>query len=111
MSQALDRMDNNTKLNIMILDACRNNPFTKKWSRNTKGSGLAQMSGRGAFIGFAASPGQLADDGMKEMALTRRGSFSISQRPTLQSMPFSPGLTITSGKKRVAGKCLLKTVH
>lgn len=61
---------NNSKFNIMILDACRNNPFTKSWIRDFS-SGLATMTGKGSFIGFAASPGTTASDGDK-----RNGTYT-----------------------------------
>jgi WD40 repeat protein len=63
-NQILGRLDEyKRKFNIVILDACRNNPFTRSWSRNLNSKGLAQMSGNGSFIGFAASPGNTALDG------------------------------------------------
>ena len=55
---------NNPKYNIIILDACRNNPLLKSWTRSIK-EGLAPMSGagNGSFIGYAAAPGTVASDG------------------------------------------------
>jgi len=53
----------NLKYSIIILDACRNNPFTKSWNRDISEKGLATMSAKGAFIAFAASPGYTASDG------------------------------------------------
>lgn len=51
------------KLNIIILDACRDNPFARSFSRSTL-SGLAQMqSGKGMLIAYATSPGDTASDG------------------------------------------------
>ena len=45
---------------ILILDACRNNPY-KSWSR-ASGGGLAGMSGESVYIAFAAAAGKQADD-------------------------------------------------
>ncbi len=45
---------------ILILDACRNNPY-RSWGRDT-GGGLAGMSGAGVYVAFAAAPGRMADD-------------------------------------------------
>ncbi len=45
---------------ILILDACRNNPY-KSWSR-AAGGGLAGMSGESVYIAFAAAAGKQADD-------------------------------------------------
>jgi formylglycine-generating enzyme required for sulfatase activity len=52
-----------TKLNLVILDACRNNPFGGRGLRST-GSGLAQMQApQGTLISFATQPGAVALDG------------------------------------------------
>jgi hypothetical protein len=49
-------------LNIVILDACRNNPFPAK-TRSMEG-GLARLdSNAGTFISFSTSPGAVALDG------------------------------------------------
>jgi uncharacterized caspase-like protein len=53
-----------TKLNIVILDACRNNPFGGRGVRAIE-SGLASMvaSSEGSVIAFATAPGNVAADG------------------------------------------------
>ncbi len=52
-----------TKLNLVILDACRNNPFGGRGLRSTSG-GLAQMQAPdGTLISFATQPGNVAVDG------------------------------------------------
>lgn len=52
-----------TKLNVMILDACRNNPFGGRGLRGTE-SGLAQMRApEGTVISYATQPGNVAADG------------------------------------------------
>jgi uncharacterized caspase-like protein len=49
-------------LNIVILDACRNNPFERRF-RGT-GGGLAQMDApKGTLIAYATAPGHVAMDG------------------------------------------------
>lgn len=53
-----------TTTNILLLDACRNNPFQRSWHRDAGGGGLANMQvPRGIFFGFSTSPGSTADDG------------------------------------------------
>ena len=50
--------------NIIILDACRDNPFEQSWSRSTRGKGLAFMNApSGSIIAYATSPGSTASDG------------------------------------------------
>ena len=53
----------NTRMNIIILDACRDNPFSEKSS----GKGLAQLDAPpGTYLAFATSPGNVAEDGDTE---------------------------------------------
>ena len=48
---------------IVLLEACRDNPFEKAWGRGIHGQGLAPCSAPpGTFIGYAAAPGQTAMD-------------------------------------------------
>jgi uncharacterized caspase-like protein len=50
------------RVNILIVDACRNNDLPKSW-RSTN-NGLARMDApAGSFISFATAPGQVASDG------------------------------------------------
>ena len=52
-----------TKLNIVLLDACRNSPFGGRGLRATSG-GLAQMQApEGTLISYATQPGNVATDG------------------------------------------------
>lgn len=53
-----------TRLNLVILDACRNNPFKGRGLR-AAGGGLAQMEApEGTLISFATQPGAVARDGV-----------------------------------------------
>jgi formylglycine-generating enzyme required for sulfatase activity len=63
-------MERNTATNLIFLDACRNNPFTRNLARamGTRsaeiGRGLAAMeSGVGTLISFSTQPGNVALDG------------------------------------------------
>ncbi len=50
-------------MSIIVLDACRDNPF----GATGRGSGLAQMDAQwGTFLAFATAPGNLAEDGTTE---------------------------------------------
>ena len=53
-----------SKVNIVILDACRNNPFERSWTRSTTGRGLAFMDApSGTLIAYSTAPGKTASDG------------------------------------------------
>jgi DNA-binding beta-propeller fold protein YncE len=77
VNKVIDRMNNSgIKYSIAILDACRENPFLKRWEKGPAiNGGLAMMSGMGAFIGLAASPGMIASDGL---ANDRNGIYTAA---------------------------------
>lgn len=61
--QQIMETNNAKRLNIIILDACRNNPF-RSWSRGGE-NGLADVNPpSGTLIAFATSPGSIASNGM-----------------------------------------------
>jgi uncharacterized caspase-like protein len=66
-SQFLEMMDNirgpnNKRVNILIVDACRDDPFGRSFRSSSRG--LAQMDApRGTIIAYATSPGKVASDG------------------------------------------------
>jgi hypothetical protein len=63
VAQVFDRMDRaRTRFNLLILDACRNNPFEASFK--VASAGLAQMSApSGTLIAYATAPGAVAADG------------------------------------------------
>ncbi|TRX62526.1 caspase family protein [Fulvivirga sp. M361] len=82
-----------SKVNIVVLDACRNNPFERSWRRSANGNGLAFMNApTGSLIAYATSPGTTASDG--------QGSNGLYTAALLKYMK-SPGLTIEQMFKRV----------
>ncbi len=54
-------------LNLLILDCCRNDPFSRSWrgTRSASTGGLAMPSAapQGMFIAFSTSPNDVAEDG------------------------------------------------
>jgi len=66
--EILDQMaaadENSQRTNIMILDACRDNPLSRTWTRSSGAKGLAGMSAPpGTLITFSTKPGSTALDG------------------------------------------------
>ena len=50
---------------IVVLDACRNNPWERRWHRGAAVRGLASVyAPKGTIIAFATSPGEVALDGV-----------------------------------------------
>jgi hypothetical protein len=64
--RVLSKMEaSQAKTNIVVLDACRDNPFERSWSRSTASKGLAFMNApSGSFVAYATSPGMTASDGI-----------------------------------------------
>jgi uncharacterized caspase-like protein len=53
-----------TTLNLIILDACRDNPYSASSRSLTANRGLGEMSGpQATLIWYATAPGKTADDG------------------------------------------------
>lgn len=51
-------------VNIVILDACRDNPYARGFKRSSASRGLTPMDAPvGSFIAYAAAPGKTAHDG------------------------------------------------
>lgn len=68
-------------LNMVVLDACRNNPFTGR--ARSAGRGLAKISAKGALIAFAAAPGQVALDGTGKNSPYTSALVKAMQQPGL----------------------------
>ena len=97
----LDQTMSDAKVKLVLLDACRDNPFAAKirsMKTSTRAvtvhSGLAEMkSGEGTLIAFATSPGQVALDGEK-------GANSPFTRALLNHIA-TPGVEIQQAMTRV----------
>lgn len=86
-------------MNIVILDACRNNPFKASSRSNTRG--LASTTApTGTFIAYATAPGSVAADG--------EGANGLYTQELLKMLRV-PGLTIEQVFKKVRAKVLQQT--
>jgi uncharacterized caspase-like protein len=84
--------DARNDLNIVILDACRDNPFGRGFRSSARG--LARMDApRGTIIAYATAPGSVAADGRG-----RNGTFTKHLLKQIES----PGLSAVSLLQRVA---------
>ncbi len=69
LDRVLSKVSEARRLRMVILDACRDNPFSKKMKTSgsrsrSLGRGLANVEPeRGTLVAFAARDGQVADDG------------------------------------------------
>ena len=65
MNLVLAHMERDPRVNIIMLDACRDNPFAQSMTRSLA-RGLAPMETRsvGSLIVYSTQPGAVADDGV-----------------------------------------------
>ncbi len=66
MDAVLDQTDGRSRLSLVFLDACRDNPFRMRLTATTRSvsRGLEHLEAPvGTFIAFATAPGTIADDG------------------------------------------------
>ena len=81
-----------TRLAMVILDACRNNPFEGRF-RSSGGSGLAQVDApKGTLLAYATAPGKVASDG--------EGSHGLYTAELLKAMDL-PGAKVEEVFKAV----------
>jgi uncharacterized caspase-like protein len=82
----MDKMESaGNGTNIVILDACRNNPFVRSF--RSASQGLAQMDAPvGTLVAFSTAPGSVASDGLKggENGLYTSHLLQVLQRPGLK---------------------------
>lgn len=77
-----------TRMNIVIMDACRNNPFPSS-SRSAGNAGLAEIKrAKGSFIAYATAPGSTASDGTGRNGLYTQELLKAMKRPgrTIESV-------------------------
>jgi uncharacterized caspase-like protein len=75
-------------LNIVILDACRNNPFARSWRSfrdSSNNDGLAKISPpTGTLVLYATEPGKVASDGAGRNGLFTEALLKQIKRPNLE---------------------------
>lgn len=98
VDQLLDKLSP-ARLSMVILDACRNNPFERSFRGG--GQGLASINApNGTLIAYATAPGRTAADG--------EGRNGLYTQELLAAMG-TPGLRIEDVFKRVRANVLAKS--
>ncbi len=84
--RALIYMDvSGSDVNIMILDACRNNPFEQSWNQSVEGQGLAAMvAPKGMLIAFATDPGHTSLDKNEDTSIFTDAVVENMRIPNVQ---------------------------
>ena len=103
----LSQMERGNRINIVMLDACRNNPMSQKLARSmgtrsiALGRGLARIeTGVGTLITFSTQPGNVALDG--------KGANSPFAKALLDNIE-APGLDIEVVMRRVREEVIKET--
>ncbi len=102
----VSEMEKRAEVSLVILDACRDNPFPellRSGSRSvgiSRGLGLIPLSGKGAIVAYAAAAGRVADDG--------ESSHSPYTEALLAEID-APGVEVGLMLRRVAGRVIEKT--
>ena len=106
LRRALDAIDGATGLRLVILDACRNNPFRARLFRNRgDGGGLRSIEPPGnVLVAYAAKHGSFASDGKK-------GTVNSPFAAALLSHIEKPGLEVVDLFREVKDDVLDRTEH
>jgi formylglycine-generating enzyme required for sulfatase activity len=87
-------------MNIVLLDACRDNPFARSFRSATRGLAIISNAPTGTFISYSTGPNQLAKDG--------EGRNSPYTKALLENIAM-PGLNINKIFMNVRSKIMKST--
>jgi uncharacterized protein YgiM (DUF1202 family) len=86
-------------VNLVFLDACRNNPLTRSFRSGSRG--LARVDApRGSFVGYSTAPGDVSVDGESS-----NSPYALALVEELTT----PGISIEEAHRAVRGKVLAAT--
>lgn len=86
-------------VNLVFLDACRNNPLTRSFRSGTRG--LARVDApRGSFVGYSTAPGDVAADGDGA-----NSPYALALAVELKT----PGISVEEAHRNVRAKVLAVT--
>jgi hypothetical protein len=92
-----------TGTNIVILDACRDNPFSRSWGTRSAAqteTGLAFMNApSGSIVAYATSPGKTASDGTGKNGLYTEAILQFIRYPSLSIEDFFKNVRVEVEKK------------
>jgi hypothetical protein len=95
-NRVLDEIANaNNGINIVMFDACRDNPYARRFRNAARGLAIVSTAPTGTFISYSTGPGQVAQDGDG-----RNSPYSVALIHYMKQ----PGLTIEQVFKSVRAK-------
>ena len=100
LNKVLDMLgEAKTRLNLVFLDACRNNPYARSFRSST--GGLAKVEApSGTLISFATRPGSVASDGQGQHGLYTEYLLKAIDEPNVQIEQALK--TVVSGVKKTS---------
>lgn len=106
VNSVLSAMENSgTRMNIVILDACRDNPYARSMRSGSRGLAQIYAEGSGSIIAYATAPGSTASDGDGKNGLYTQELLKAIKTPGLEiGMVFRR--VLTNVKKHSGGKQL-----
>ena len=90
LARVLEKVESAKKLRLVILDACRNNPFSARMIRSAGaarsiGRGLAQIEPEaGVLVAYSAKHGTIAEDGSGRLSPFAEAFVGMIEEPGLE---------------------------
>jgi len=98
--KVLDEMANaNNDMNIVILDACRDNPYTRRFRSASRGLTIVSNAPAGTFISYSTGPGNVANDGDGRNSPYTEALLRYMREPGLTIEQVFKGVRATLGKE------------
>lgn len=92
-NEVLEKMDSaKNRINVVVLDACRDNPFARSFRSGSRGLAGMDQAPSGTLVAYATSPGSTASDGA--------GANGLYTEQLLQELA-EPGVKLEEVFKRV----------
>ncbi|MRV70864.1 hypothetical protein GJ700_03910 [Duganella sp. FT92W] len=92
-NEVLEKMDTaKNRINLVVLDACRDNPFARSFRSGSRGLAGMDSTPKGTLVAYATSPGSTASDGS--------GANGLYTAQLLAAMA-EPGMKVEDVFKRV----------
>jgi len=82
LSYVIDEMESSTNtLNIVILDACRNNPLTRSFRSSSRGLARITNTTKNLLLAYSTAPGEVAADGYGKNSPYTSALIKAIQKP------------------------------
>jgi formylglycine-generating enzyme required for sulfatase activity len=107
--QRLEDLARPARLRVVVLDACRNNPFSQRYKSQVKGLAALRPGDQYTLVGYATKEGSVADDGVG-----RHSPYAAALAKALEQADTVPvrrlfERTAAEVKKVTANRQLLRT--